>query len=107
MSSSVMSSKMDLCTTAQVSILRLLERHRCSVFICVVNEYLKCLEGEFDPPLLLMVAKSCDDFLLQTHAVESFMNDLVRLSCTDMVDIQGVSGGIVNIIGAGSMNYSE
>jgi len=102
-----MSSKMDLCTAAQVSILRLLERHRCSVFIRVVNEYLKCLEGEFDPILILIVAKLCDNFLLQIHAVESFMNDLVRLSCTDMLDIQDVSGGIVNILGAGSMDYSQ
>jgi hypothetical protein len=55
MSSSVLSSKMDLCTTAQVSILRLLERHRCSVFICVINEYLNCLEGEFDPHCYLQL----------------------------------------------------
>ena len=37
--------------------------------------------------LKVKVAKLCDDFLLQTHAVESFMNYLFGLSCTDMLDI--------------------
>jgi hypothetical protein len=48
MSSSVLSSKMDLCTAAQISILQLLERYRCSVFISIIDEYLNCLTGEFD-----------------------------------------------------------
>jgi hypothetical protein len=34
------------------------------------------------------------------------LNNLKQLSAQDFV-IQGVSGGIVNILGGGSMDYSE
>jgi hypothetical protein len=52
MSSSALASVLDLCTAAQISILQLLERHRCSVFISIIDEYLNCLAGEFDIQLL-------------------------------------------------------
>ncbi|KDR17197.1 hypothetical protein L798_08300 [Zootermopsis nevadensis] len=51
MSSSALSSKLNLCAAAQISILQLLERHRCSVFISIIDEYLNCLSGEFDVEL--------------------------------------------------------
>jgi hypothetical protein len=48
MSSSVLASMVDLCITAQISVIQLLERHRCSVFISIIDEYLNCMAGEFD-----------------------------------------------------------
>jgi hypothetical protein len=58
MSSPALSSNLNLCAAAQISIVQLLERHRCSVFISIIDEYLNCLAGEFDS-LLFMVMNLC------------------------------------------------
>jgi hypothetical protein len=46
-----------MCAAAQTSILRLLERHRCSVFLSIIDEYLNCLAGEYDIKLFFVVTK--------------------------------------------------
>jgi hypothetical protein len=73
MSSSALSSKLNLCTAAQISVLQLLERHRCSVFISVIDEYLNCLAGEFDVKLLFMVMKLCAYKYSQNGVIENFI----------------------------------